>query len=100
MPPGVVQPVGVRADEAVEQLTAGDLRTATVGQTLSATTGTWSGTPPLSYAYQWQRRHPGCTTIASATGSSYTLKPADLWPACRWQSQRPTLLAVLLAELR
>ncbi|MGD1059829.1 MAG: LamG-like jellyroll fold domain-containing protein [Solirubrobacteraceae bacterium] len=28
--------------------------TAQDGQTLSASTGTWSGTPPLSYSYQWE----------------------------------------------
>jgi hypothetical protein len=26
----------------------------TVGQVLSTSTGSWSGTPPISYAYQWQ----------------------------------------------
>jgi hypothetical protein len=50
---------------------------ANVGQTLTASTGAWSGTPPLSYAYQWQRCNPGCANIAGATGSSYTLIAVD-----------------------
>jgi hypothetical protein len=47
------------------------------GVTLFATTGTWTGVP-TSYAYQWQRCKPGCTNIASATASSYTLGSEDV----------------------
>lgn len=47
--------------------------TATVGQALTATTGTWSNAPQ-SYAYQWKR---GGSTIAGATSSTYTLVAAD-----------------------
>ncbi len=57
--------------------------TTTVGQSLSASTGTWSGTPPLSYLYQWQRCAPGCSNIAGATGSSYTLTGAELGASVR-----------------
>jgi hypothetical protein len=49
----------------------------TVGSTLSAVKGTWSGTPRISYAYQWQRCSPGFTNIAGATGASYRLSAAD-----------------------
>src|SRR5205807_1393017 len=45
--------------------------TAAVGQTLNATTGSWSGTPPGSYSYQWQSCGPtgsSCWNIAGATG--------------------------------
>jgi hypothetical protein len=49
----------------------------TTGRTLSAHTGSWSGTPPLVYAYQWQRCSPGCGNITGATGSSYRLAAAD-----------------------
>ena len=50
--------------------------TATNGQTLSTTTGTWSGTPAsFSYAYQWQRSG---SNIGSANASTYTLVSADV----------------------
>ena len=48
--------------------------TAVVGQTLSSTTGTWTGTPTITYAYQWKRNG---SNIASATSSTYTLVQAD-----------------------
>ena len=50
--------------------------TATFGQTLSTTTGTWTGTPAsFTYAYQWQR---GGSNIGSATASTYTLVSGDV----------------------
>ena len=51
--------------------------TATVGRTVTALPGTWSGTSPITYAYQWQRCRPGCSAITRATSSSYTLVAAD-----------------------
>jgi len=48
--------------------------TATVGQTLSTTTGSWTGTPTPTYTYQWQRSG---SNIGGATGSTYTLVSAD-----------------------
>ena len=51
--------------------------TARVGRTLTASPGTWSGTSPIAYAYQWQRCKPGCSTIAGAKSSSYKLITAD-----------------------
>jgi sugar lactone lactonase YvrE len=53
--------------------------TAAVGQTLTATTGTWSGYP-TGYAYQWQRcsgSPASCSDIPGATSNSYTLTTAD-----------------------
>lgn len=50
----------------------------TVGRALLASTGTWSGTAPIAYAYQWQRCNPVCASIAGATGPAYTLTVADL----------------------
>ena len=47
---------------------------AQVGQTLSATTGTWINTP-VSFTYQWQREG---VNIPGATSSTYTLVTADL----------------------
>jgi hypothetical protein len=53
--------------------------TAMVGNTLTATSGSWSGSP--SYAYAWQSCNPdgaNCITIAGAASSSYTLTLGDL----------------------
>ena len=49
--------------------------TAQVGQTLTAHNGTWSGTAPITYTYQWQREG---ANIAGATGSTYTPVTADV----------------------
>jgi hypothetical protein len=48
--------------------------TATVGQTLSCTTGTWLGNTGNTYTYQWRR---GGTNISGATASTYLLVSAD-----------------------
>lgn len=48
--------------------------TTRVGSTLKATTGTWSPVP-ASLSMQWKRDGKA---IASATGMTYTLQPADL----------------------
>lgn len=46
---------------------------AELGQELTATTGTWSGTLPITYGYQWQIDQSGVwTDIGSETASSYT----------------------------
>jgi hypothetical protein len=53
--------------------------TPAVGQTLTASTGTWTNSP-TSYAYQWVRCNGGgnnCTDIAGATQQRYTLVAAD-----------------------
>lgn len=59
--------------------------TAQAGQTLSATTGTWSGTP-TSYAYQWQRcdaSGEACASVTGATASSYVAQTADVGATLR-----------------
>ena len=51
------------------------------GSTLTATTGAWTGTPPLSYAYQWQRcdaSGANCSNISGATDATYTLASSDV----------------------
>ena len=48
--------------------------TAQVGQTLTATTGTWTNNP-TSFTYQWNRAG---TAISGATGSSYVPVTADI----------------------
>jgi hypothetical protein len=52
-----------------------------VGQLLTASTGTWSGTAPITYTYQWQLCNlegSGCSNIAKATSSSFLLSLLDL----------------------
>jgi hypothetical protein len=51
--------------------------TTAVGATLSASMGTWAGTPPLSYTIQWLRCAPSCTAIPGAIGATYTLTASD-----------------------
>lgn len=54
--------------------------TATQGQTLTASRGSWSGSP-TSYAYQWRdcdTAGNNCSDISGATGSSYTLTANDV----------------------
>ena len=52
---------------------------AVVGKTLTATTGTWKGTQPISYSFKWQ----SCTSSTScanngASGNTYTVASADV----------------------
>lgn len=54
--------------------------TAAAGQTLSSSTGTWSGQPTPTYAYQWQRSG---SNISGATSSSYTVQFADVGTTLR-----------------
>lgn len=54
--------------------------TAVVGQQLTASAGTWAGSP-TSYAYQWRRCDAtggSCGAIAGATTSTYTITPGDI----------------------
>jgi hypothetical protein len=54
---------------------------ATQGQVLSASAGSWSGYPVPSFAYQWERCNglgQGCLAILGATASSYTALSADI----------------------
>ncbi|MEA2242587.1 MAG: hypothetical protein QOD24_2143, partial [Solirubrobacteraceae bacterium] len=57
------------------------------GQTLtSATTGTWTGTVPMTYARQWTRCDVGggaCVPIAGATGSTYVVDDTDIGSTIR-----------------
>ena len=55
--------------------------TAQEGQTLKADPGTWSGSTPIDYSYQWRRCGSGggnCRNISGATDSIYTLLSADV----------------------
>jgi chitodextrinase len=59
--------------------------TTVSGSGLSASAGSWSGSP-TSYAYQWRRCDSGgsnCGDISGASGSSYTLGSADVGETLR-----------------
>jgi hypothetical protein len=52
-----------------------------VGITYDASAGSWTGTPVISFGYQWLRcdgSGTNCRPIAGATGTSYVLTAADL----------------------
>ncbi|MGD0455341.1 MAG: hypothetical protein ABSB69_17275, partial [Solirubrobacteraceae bacterium] len=49
-------------------------------KTLTASTGSWSGTPTITYTYLWQRCNPSgaeCANISGATASTYTVAHED-----------------------
>ncbi len=51
------------------------------GETLTASSGTWSGYPTLTLSFQWQRCEQdgtGCTDITGATNPTYTATGADV----------------------
>ena len=54
--------------------------TLEIGRTASATTGSWAGAQPQTYAYRWRRcdRNGGsCVDISGATAATYVLAAAD-----------------------
>ena len=60
--------------------------TAGAGHTLTAGDGTWGGTHPLDYTYQWQRCDAdgsNCADIGGATDSTYDLTDTDVGHAIR-----------------
>jgi hypothetical protein len=69
------QPTSLPVNTAVPTIT-GTLRE---GSTLTASAGSWTGTPS-SYAYQWQdcTSSSSCTNISGATSNSYTLQASDV----------------------
>jgi thermitase len=59
--------------------------TAQMGQSLNASTGSWSESP-TGYAYQWQRcdtTGANCSPISAATAQTYTVGAADLGKTLR-----------------
>jgi hypothetical protein len=56
------------------------------GATLTATAGVWTGTPPLTHAYQWRRCNANgaeCADLAAATGTAYVAARADVGQSLR-----------------
>lgn len=53
---------------------------AQVGELLKADNGTWSGTQPITFTYQWRvcdNNGGACHDITGATGNEYSVKAAD-----------------------
>jgi hypothetical protein len=54
---------------------------ATAGSQLTTSTGTWSGTSPITFHYVWQRCDASggsCTSIAGQADDTYTVASADV----------------------
>jgi hypothetical protein len=61
---------------------------AQVGELLKADKGTWTGTAPITYSYQWRicdNNGGACHDIAGATGDEYSIKSADQGNTIRLQ---------------
>ena len=59
---------------------------ASVGQRLAASTGTWTGVTTNPFAYQWSRCNSSgnaCASVSGATGQSYGVGQVDLGMALR-----------------
>ncbi|HEY0517520.1 MAG TPA: hypothetical protein VGD00_10395, partial [Solirubrobacteraceae bacterium] len=53
---------------------------AVTGQTLTANEGLWTGTAPITYAFQWQqcsKAGTGCTNVTGENKSTYVIRDAD-----------------------
>lgn len=51
------------------------------GNVVTVSNGTWTGTQPITYSYQWQRCNPKsgrCTNVQQPTGQSYQIVAADV----------------------
>lgn len=69
--------------------------TATRGQTLSSTTGTWTGAPTPTFTYQWQRAG---SNISGETSSTYTLVTADVGNAIQCVVTATNVVAAVSAN--
>jgi hypothetical protein len=83
--PGVVQPSST-AGPPVNASPPAISGTPQQNLTLSATTGSWNGAKPQTYAFQWRRCDSvggNCGDIAGATGSTHVASADDVGHALR-----------------
>src|SRR5215813_3895324 len=60
--------------------------TARQGETLTVDPGSWSGTQPMTFAFQWRRcdtNGASCANIIGATTKTYTVTSVDVGNALR-----------------
>ena len=62
-------PAGRGRDRAARHRRAGGRRDRRAGRTLTADDGTWSGTTPVDFTYQWQRCDADGTNCVDITGA-------------------------------
>jgi hypothetical protein len=77
-PTAVVQSSGSAPANSAPPTVSG---TAALGKALTASKGTWSGTPAPTFSYQWERCNQtgqSCTAISGATSASYVAQRADV----------------------
>lgn len=75
-----------KPDPPVESTPPSISGTPQQGQTLTASPGSWGGTQPISYTYQWLRCNSSgasCAAIKGATGTSYVATSADVGSTLR-----------------
>jgi hypothetical protein len=79
---GLTRPAGAKTTAAPANTSQPTISgTAQAGQTLTANPGSWTGSTPIDFSYQWRRCNSGgngCRNISKATDSIYTLQSADV----------------------
>ena len=71
------------ANSASPTLSAAEYK---VGRRVTTTNGSWTGTAPIAFAYQWflcNRAGAGCSAIPGATGAAYELDKAAVGATVR-----------------
>jgi Ig domain of plant-specific actin-binding protein len=77
-PAPAVAPSGSTPNNVVKPSISGDPRD---GAVLTASPGTWTGTQPITYAFQWNRcdqTGAACGAIAGATAATYAVNASDV----------------------